>query len=112
MLPLNFFSRGLLPRSIPESFIEISPAISEWLQERSSEHCRQPDSDFDETRTSGAPGPKTKFCDPFLAQPAQPAHLAGPGASKVAIFGFLDKWPFGQIFFLSKPRDMFAMGFW
>ena len=45
--------------------------------------CRQPESDFDETHTRGAPGPKTKFGDPFSAHPAR---SAGPGASKVAIF--------------------------
>ena len=71
--------------------------------------CRQPESDFDETRTSGAPGPKTKFGDPFLAHPAR---SAGPGASKTAIFGFFEKWFFGYISFLSKRTDMFAVDFW
>ena len=47
--------------------------------------CRQPESDFDETRTRGASGPKTKFGDPFSAQTAR---SAGPGASKVVIFEF------------------------
>ena len=71
--------------------------------------CRQPESDFDETRTSGAPGPKTKFGDPFSAHLAR---TAGPGASKTAIFWFFEKWFFGYIFFLSTPTEMFAMGFW
>ena len=71
--------------------------------------CPRPDSDFGETRTGGAPGPKTKFGDPLLAHSA---NSAGPGASKVAIFGFFEKWVFGYIFFLSTPTEMFAMGFW
>ena len=71
--------------------------------------CRQPESDFDETRTRGAAGPKMKFGAPFSAHPAR---SAGPGASKVAIFGFFEKWFFGYISFLSKRTDMFAMGFW
>ena len=71
--------------------------------------CRQPESDFDETRTRGAPGPKTKFGDPLSARSA---NLAGPGVAKVAIF-LLSKNPFfGQIFFISNPTDMFVMGFW
>ena len=71
--------------------------------------CPRPDSDFDETRTRGASGPKTKFGDPLLAGSADSAD---PGASKVAIFGLRKIRFFGQIFFLSNPRDMFAMGFW
>ena len=54
------------------------------MHERWTEHCPRPDSDFDETRTIGAPGPKTKFGDPLSAHSAD---SAGPGASKVAIFG-------------------------
>ena len=71
--------------------------------------CPRPDSDFDETRTRGAPGPKTKFGDPLLAHLADPA---GSGAPKAAIFGFFEKWFFGHIFFIPNAREMFAMGFW
>ena len=71
--------------------------------------CPRPDSDFDETRTRGAPRPKTKFGDPLSAHPAR---LAGPGASKVAIFGFKKIRFFGHIFCISNRTDMFAMGFW
>ena len=46
--------------------------------------CRRPESDFDETRTRGAAGPKTKSGGPLLAGSAD---TAGLGAAKVAIFG-------------------------
>ena len=62
--------------------------------------CPRPDSDFDETRTRGASGPKTKFGEPFLAQSAD---SAGPGASKAAIFGFFEKWFFWPYFLFPKP---------
>ena len=71
--------------------------------------CPRPDSDFDVTRTRGAPRPKTKFGGPLLAHPAR---SAGPGASKVAIFLLLKIRFFGQIFCISNPTDMFAIGFW
>ena len=71
--------------------------------------CRQPESDFDETRTSGAAGPKTKSGDPLLAHPAR---MAGPGAAKTAIFGISKNPFFGHILFISNRTDMFAMGFW
>ena len=71
--------------------------------------CRRPESDFDETRSRGAPGPETKSGGPLLAHPAR---SAGPGASKVAIFLLSKIWFFGQILGISNPTDMFAMGFW
>ena len=71
--------------------------------------CRRPESDFDETRTSGAAGPKTKFGDPLLAHLAR---TAGPGAAKTAIFGISKNPFFGHILFILNRTDMFAMGFW
>ena len=71
--------------------------------------CPRPDSDFDETRTRGASGPKTKFGDPFSAHLAR---SAGPGASKVAIFLLSKIRFFGHIFRNSNRTDMFAKGFW
>ena len=71
--------------------------------------CRRPGSDFDETWTRGAPGPKTKFGDPRLAHSAR---AAGPGAAKTAIFLLSKIRFFGHIFFISNRSDMFAMGFW
>ena len=70
--------------------------------------CRRPESDFDETRTRGAPGPKMKFGDPRLAHSA---HAASPGAAKTAIFLLSKIRFFGHIFFISNRSDMFAMGF-
>ena len=70
--------------------------------------CRQPGSDFDETRTRGAPGPKMKFGDPRLAHSA---CVASPGAAKTPIFFLLKIRFFGHIFFISNRSDMFAMGF-
>ena len=71
--------------------------------------CRRPGSDFDETRTRGASGPETKSGGPLSAHPA---HMAGPGAAKMAVFGFCKKSFFGHNFFISNRSDMFAMGFW
>ena len=71
--------------------------------------CRRPESDFDETCTRGASGPKTKFGDPLLAHSADPV---GQGAPEAAIFGFFEKRFFGHIFFIPNAREMFAMGFW
>ena len=71
--------------------------------------CRQPESDFDETRTRGATGLKTKFGDPLSAQSAD---SAGPGAAKAAIFLLSKNLFFGHIVFISNHSDMFARGFW
>ena len=71
--------------------------------------CQRPESDFDETRTRGAPGPKTKPGGPLLANSAR---AAGPGAAKMAIFGLSKNPFFGQIVFISNRTDMFAMAFW
>ena len=71
--------------------------------------CRRPESDFDETRTRGAPGPETKPGGPLSAHPAR---MAGPGAAKTGIFGMSKNTFFGHILFISNRTDMFAMGFW
>ena len=71
--------------------------------------CRRPESDFDETCTSGAAGPKTKSGDPLLAHPAR---TAGPGAAKTAIFGISKNPFFGQIVLISNCTDVVAMGVW
>ena len=71
--------------------------------------CPRPESDFDEIRTRGGPGPKTKFGDPLSAHSA---CAAGPGAAKTAIFLLSKIRVFGHIFFISNRTDMFAMGFW
>ena len=119
---LGVFGRFLAPKCPVFQIVELGSPISESSQIDITlrvfageilgaycRGCRQPESDFDETRTRGASGPQTKFGAPFSATAAR---SAGPGASKVEIFCFFEKWFFGQIFFLSKQTDMFAMGFW
>ena len=71
--------------------------------------CRRPEPDFDETRSRRSFWAKTKF-ETHLFEIRAHAHSA-PGPPKGGIFDPLKKLFFGQIFFLSNRREMFAMGF-
>ena len=62
-------------------------------------------SDFDETRTSGAAGPKTKSGDPLSAHPVRTAGQNGH-------FWNFKKSVFWPNFFISNRTDVVAMGFW
>ena len=71
--------------------------------------CRRPEPDFDETRSRRSFWAKTKF-ETHLFEIRAHAQSA-PGPPKSGIFDPLKKLFFGQIFFLSNRREMFAMGF-
>ena len=71
--------------------------------------CRRPEPDFDETRSRRSFWAKTKF-ETHLFEIRAHAHSA-PGPPKGGIFDPQKKLFFGQIFFLSNRREMFAMGF-
>ena len=70
--------------------------------------CRQPGSDFDETRSMRGYGPKTKCWTPVLTVRVSTGCLGG---SKGADFDRSKKRVFGQIFFSSNRTERFAMAF-
>ena len=71
--------------------------------------CRRPEPDFDETRSRRSFWAKTKFETHLFEIRAHAYSAQGP--PKGGIFDPPKKPFFGQIFFLSNCREMFAMGF-
>ena len=70
--------------------------------------CRRPEPDFDEIRSRRSFWAKTKFETPLSAIQA---HRGAYGPQKWANFDLPKNLFFGQIFFVSNRREMFAMSF-